>query len=132
MTAKVRLRGEIELEPEFVSNILITAFDANYGGCWSWAAPAGDDWLLTEKTDADETRWTEVMITDKEEQEYPPVVHVVTDEQIALGLTKMIELGGEWARDAFGWISDQEDADIDAEDANNIVQLGLFNELVYG
>lgn len=129
MTAKVRLRGEIELTPEFVSNVLITAFDGNYGGCWFWAAPANDDWLKVENPNTDDMRWVKVTIVDKEDDDSPS--HVVTADQIAIGLTKMIELGGEWARDAFGWISDQEDADIDAEDANNIVNLGLFNELVY-
>lgn len=130
--ATVTLRGKIELSDEFVSNVLITAFDGNYGGCWYWAKPANDDWLTTKRENSD-TKWIKVEIIDKEdEDDLPePVRHVVTADQIALGLTNMIEMGGEWARDAFGWISDQEDADIDAEGADCIVQFGLFSTIVY-
>lgn len=129
--AEVRLRGKIELDDEFVSNILITAFDGNHGGSWYWAAPAHADWLEAKTDDSGfPAKWTKCVIVDKEEDDGPQ--HPVTATSIALGLTKMIEMGDEWARDAFGWISDQENADIDANDADCIVQFGIFGSVVYG
>lgn len=127
--AEVKLRGKIELDDEFVSNVLITAFDGNYGGCWYWAAPAHDDWLT--KKEAVEDIWTKCIVVDKEDGSDGPQ-HPVTAESVALGLTKMIEMGGEWANDAFGWISDQENADIDANDADCIVQFAIFGAVMYG
>ena len=36
---KRRISVEMEFSEEFLSNILITGFDAHYGGCWYWAGP---------------------------------------------------------------------------------------------
>lgn len=128
----VRLRGKIPLTKEFISNVLITAFDGNYGGSWYWAAPANDDWLTTERENGD-TKWVSVTIIDKEDGDDPYLAtHTVSGLNIADGLTAMLEMGGEWARDVFGWLVDQDDADIDAEAADQIVQFALFNSIVYG
>lgn len=134
----VKLRGTIELDDEFVSNILITAFDGSVGGCWYWAAPAHDDWLtVLRKGDPHpdggtciDDLWTKVVVIDKEEPDGPQ--HVVSAETIAESFNKQIEMGDEWARDAFGWLIDQDEADIDANDADTIVQIAIFGSVVYG
>lgn len=38
------------LPAEFLGDILVTAFDGNYGWSWSWFEPVGGDWLKVDKT----------------------------------------------------------------------------------
>lgn len=43
------IKTKVELPKEFLSDIMITAFDGQYGGCWYWAEPVGRFWLETEQ-----------------------------------------------------------------------------------
>lgn len=38
-----------ELSKEFLSDVMVTAFDGNYGACWTWADPVGRFWLESEQ-----------------------------------------------------------------------------------
>jgi len=44
-----------ELPAEFLSDILITAFDGDYGWSWNWFEPASEDWLKKSGNSEDPT-----------------------------------------------------------------------------
>jgi hypothetical protein len=43
------IKIEKELPKEFLSDIMITAFDGSYGASWQWFEPVGRIWLETEQ-----------------------------------------------------------------------------------
>jgi hypothetical protein len=119
------------------SDILITAFDGDYGGCWYWAMPDPEvrvsEQFVMDGPKVDDL-WRAVGIADKEEQERR---YRVDHETIRVGLRRIVEgdctFGGKpWENRThiLGSLSDP--GDIDADIADVIVQAGLFGDIVYG
>jgi hypothetical protein len=119
----------IDLPSEFLSDILITAFDGSYGGCWYWATPAMDGWLVTDDTrdELGHRLWWSVYVAEREDNSGNQ--WLVTRGTVLLGIQRAIE-------DAYPGVADavigKDAGDIDAELADIIVQYGVFGKLVYG
>jgi hypothetical protein len=132
----VSIKIEKELPTEFLSDIMITAFDGSYGACWYWSEPdrRNKPWLVTNSNSvASESRWFTAFIQDKEDEaERWEVNH----EVIAKGIERIISGEVEIASYIQNYVQDSlveyDAGDIDASAADCIVQAGLFGELVYG
>lgn len=125
-----------ELPAEFLGDIMVTAFDGQYGGCWYWASPNTRDgeWLIVndEGAKASDQIWLEARIQDNED---PDEQWMVNHDVLAKGIERILDGTVEVGRELLGSISqavqDTDNADIDALGADLIVQAGLFSEQVY-
>lgn len=139
------VKVKAEVTEEFLSSIMITAFDGTYGGSWSWAAPnpgaEAGSWLTVKEEGAlgSDQPWLAVSILDNVELEDwmatrepddPDKVKVynVTHAVLAKGLQGVIDAGSDNIQQA---IFDDDAGMIDANGADWIVQMGLFGKLVY-
>ena len=107
-----------DLPEEFLSDVMITAFDGGYGWSWHWFQPAAEDWLEAKHTDKcgvkeGEPRgdkciandlWMKVSIKVKEETGYPlfdqnPCIEV-TLQDLANGMARIIndDYVGTWRK----------------------------------
>jgi hypothetical protein len=129
MTHLIEIKTEVD--GEFLSDILVTAFDGNYGGSWYWATPARDagKWLFF---DLDEL-WREVRIEEREAEE-PKTLHV-RHAGVLRGVKRILRgnLVHSSISEAVASAVRENDAGyIDATAADCIVQASIFNEIRYG
>lgn len=129
--ATLNIKIEVELDQEFISNVLITAFDGNYGGCWYWADIAHGTWLRVD----DSGEWLGCDIKPKDDE--PPhssylVDHSTLQSGIDLILSGTVQISPVVKTYITRAIIDRDAGDIDSEAADAIVQVGLFGEIVYG
>lgn len=127
------LAVNIVLTEEFLSDILVTAFDAHYGGCWYWAAPAPPPSPGWETGD---TFWHAVNIEIRYEDPGPKFAHVpfpyrVTHDTVRKGLQWILDHPTRQDR-LVGAILAQDAGELDAPDCDLIVQAGIFGDVVYG
>lgn len=129
--------ARVNLTPDFLSSILITAFDGMYGGCWYWAEPSAnaDDssWLTYERLDEDNAVWNTVTIIEKDPDDKSEVM-TVDHATLANGLQMVLDaaMKGESHPTWVSAILAQEAGDIDSDAADVIVQYGVFGEVKYG
>ena len=130
----VKLELVKEVTRDFLDDVLVTAFDSQYGGCWYWAKPAGRGWIQQD-CGTEEQTWSGVEITweEREEEGMDPVV--VDHALLVTGIQRILD-----SKDIRKQIKElmetavfQDDAgDVDADLADTIVQYALFGEGVYG
>ena len=121
----VKVQIEISFSEEFLSNLLVTAFDVPHGGCWYWATYRHQAFVIEGDI------WRSVEIYQSEED--PAHTYIVTHETLLEGIKRLFELGVLPKRnDLRGQFAKGDDADYDASDADVIVQLGIFGEVIYG
>lgn len=132
----IKIKVERELSDEFVGDVLVTAFDGRYGGCWYWAAPKvaeGDtSWLDYDVNDV----WLSVNVVDKEDAN-DSKIYRVNAEVIQVGIQRIIDatevkINEEIRNYILRGVLEEDGGDIDSTAADCIVQAGLFNEIVYG
>lgn len=128
---RVAVTIELSLTEEFLSDILIGAFDGGCGACWYWAQPyrkEGDAFTV------DGEIWRSVKIVEKEAATGDKRKWCVMDhERLIRGIKKLFEPGVLPKRDDVRNAIVQSDGGmLDAEGFDIIVQLALFGELVYG
>ena len=122
---QIKVEVEFEVTPDMVDQILVTAFDGNYGGSLYWA-----EVLELKKEDHPYGRsamWSVIMIQDMEDGEK----HWVDKERLARGLKLYIEndmISEGHLADTINSIA----TDFDANDADIIVQMSIFEEVRYG
>lgn len=126
MTSAGSVSMRVDIDHDFLSSILITAFDGNYGGSWYWATPAMDDWL---KISDDGSEWLSVYITEREDSSGNQ--WMVTQGGILYALQYMLD-NGKMDSDTLTAIREGDAGYIDADQADAIVQYCVFGELVYG
>lgn len=115
------------LDDDFVSSVLITAFDGSYGACWYWCEHhstkvKGEDWIA---------------VSIKHEVPSGAVINeMVNAEVVRKGIQKVLDdndFCAPYIREYIvNAVAESEAGHIDAEAADVIVQAGLFDELVYG
>lgn len=122
-THMIKVEVEFALTSEMVDQILVTAFDAAYGGSNYWAELKD---LKTETLDGD-SRWTQVTVIEKEDGQ----LHFIDAERIAFGLKKYIE-DDQISESHLAETINSQATDFDANDADVIIQLAVFGEVTYG
>lgn len=121
----IKVEVEFEFTPDMVDQILVTAFDGNYGGSLYWA-----DVLELKKESHPYGRsdmWSVILIQSQEDGRK----HLVDKESLAQGLKKYIE-DGMISESHLAETINSEATDFDANDADIIVQLAVFGEVTYG
>ena len=121
----------LDVSEDFLSNVLITAFDANYGGCWYWARPsevAGDPWQINEGV------WWCVYIEDREDDWEG--TYLVNHPVIVTGIQNIldgrVQINDGLFRALLTGLREDDAGVVDADVADCIVQAGVFGEIVYG
>lgn len=140
----VTLDMDIDLSEEFLSDVLVTAFDGDYGGCWYWATPdyeaKGDSAFIIRKSN-DGDVWESITIIDvvlsehrisgeKSNGREKVVQHVVDHQVIKTGIQRMLD--GNWRDSILKSLTPLDAGNIDSELADVIVQMGIFGEVLYG
>lgn len=129
------LRLEVEVPEAFLGNILVTAFDGACGGSWFWChsnreIPINERFLMDDDDDV-LSIWRHVhIITDHEEDAFK-----VDHNVLIRGMQAILEQpDGHWEtlkRHIGQGVMDDDAGDIDANEADTIVQFGLFGKEVY-
>ena len=128
------VKVKAEVTEEFLSSIMIAAFDGTYGGSWYWASPNREvegGWLVVKEEGAlgSDQPWLAAHIFCEEDEDGDAQMHEVTHAVLAKGLQGMIDAGSDNIQQA---IFDDDAGMIDANDADSIVQEGLFGRQIYG
>lgn len=127
MSVKIKATVTLCFDDEFIGDILVTAFDGAYGGCWYWAEPKGPNWLVT--TNAPDV-WRSCTIREKDASSGKKKWAVVDHAMVGRGLQRVLQHAGyDRLRTA---IFAKESGDIDASAADTIIQFAIFGEEVYG
>lgn len=128
----MKLKLGVDVPENLLSDLMITAFDGHYGGCWHWSEPYGDNWLAVV---GDERVWKEANILDTNDtdDDIPSRVYTVNWDTLVLGMQRIVDDGKlhsliENIADA---IFDDDGGRLDSGDVDTIVQYGLFMSEVY-
>lgn len=117
---------------ELYASIITTAVE---GGINYWARVGDYEWSF--KWHGDDKDDASVTVYEYGDDTEPASVHKVTTDTIAHAFTVLkkgpVKYLGEATRKRYiGAQFVPDEADLDAGDADNILQIGLFGELVYG
>lgn len=138
----IKVRVPVELGPEFVGDVLVTAFDGTYGACWTWCSPVGE-FVDEASVDGSETVWTECRVRVHENLTYEPPSYLkgrtlqVDADIIAKGLQAILYgcedvPPGTTLHDYISrGVREKDAGDIDAIGADVIVQMGLFGRVQF-
>lgn len=141
----IKVKVERELSDEFVGDVLVTAFDGNFGGCWeTWAEPDTHEasgreggWLRTDDND----NWTTcyILVSDPEGLSTTEANLVrggvkVDANAIRVGIQKIID-GGVVGRHVqemvVAGVLEGDAGEIDSLAADCIVQAGVFGKIIW-
>jgi hypothetical protein len=142
-----KTKTEVDLDPQWVEDLLVTAFDGQYGGCNYWLneeEAAGSVHGIKVLTNGG--RWYAVRLTIDRDFETPG--HAGPQGPADRGrdwvLIDKEALEKAWAIivdtrpirsdlvDQFTRSMYENDLDVDAEAADCLVQIALFGEVIYG
>lgn len=134
---------DMPVTDEFIGDILVCAFDGSYGSSWSWAKSGSSVWPLLK-----DGQWSEIHIRfDVEDvssltlrnlyrKEISEKMYVtVNQETVTVGIARILadkEYSSKFhdrLRDA---VAQNDAGEIDANDADCIIQEGLFGKQIYG
>lgn len=132
------VKAQMRVSEEFLSYLMITAFDGNYGGCWYWCEP--DEFRIEGRhhgpANGDhEDVWLSVTVVNNmqaDEKRFQRKYRV--DHKILLsGIEKILGSPGAKHHDlVVSAVADNDSGMIDSDVADTIVQLGLWREEIYG
>lgn len=141
----IKVRVPVELGSDFVSDVLITAFDSGYGSCRRWAKLLDTD--VQESEDEGDLLWTSSRVTIKED-----FYHLLESGHTALLREKELVVDAsaigkgiqfilygcdsvppdhEIHRDILSSVLARDAGDIDAGCADVIVQMGMFGRVLF-
>lgn len=120
----------INVTKQTVEDILVTAFDGSYGGAWYWIDKYVKYDNLGNRTEA--STWDNILAGGISEikPEDDSVTRVMNLEKFLIGLEMWLTKHGTDRS-----LVEEDTIDpgqIDAGDADNIVQYAIFGELIYG
>lgn len=117
----VKVEVSFAVTDAMVDQILVTAFDGNYGGSLYWADVENIEMLKDESK-----AWIKATIIEQEGGQR----HFIDGERIAYGLKKYIE-DDMISESHLAETINSEATDFDANDADIIVQLAVFGKVTY-
>ena len=118
-----------ELSTEFLSDVLIAAFDGGYGGSNYWLKSFDH---LRKSEDGEQ--WLEVVVTP-EDYDDPDAPRSITHGDLARGIQTILDTRRtDWFIFEYvnAAVTEDDAGHIDAEAADVIVQYATFSEIVYG
>lgn len=117
------VRVDWKVTRRFADDLLVTAFDPGYGGALYWCEV--DRYHPQGRWAVDEDNNRSVEFHDEAD---PHVIYTFGYEQVVTGLQRAVERG--WMNVAKALVED-DGGQIDAELADIVVQLSVFNEVRY-
>lgn len=142
------------LHEDFLSNVLITAFDGTYGSSWMWFEPAplaGQSWLTVKSEDGHtsaDNPWMSVRVRLKSGYETGHALfdtregYVIDHKSLAGAISRILNddyLNASDAEKATGVrryvlnaVVEDDAGDIDAEVADCIAQVAAFGKVIFG
>lgn len=135
---KLEAMATFSITTEFLSDILVTAFDGNYGGCWYWCEPhESPDIVGRQDSPAQgnhEDIWLSVSVVDNNNKDKGKHGKTYTiNHAILMKGIKAILHDGKMDRDLLvRAIATNDSSDLDADWADTIVQYGLWGKEIYG
>lgn len=127
---------KVELSDDFLSDILITAFDGSCGGSWYWAEPiVGIPTFGIDKAENvmnDCWRWLAVNDRESDGIKLLVVDHVRLTNGIQSIIDGSVALNAEIHSSVLSAVLESDAGYIDATAADCIVQAGMFGEVIYG
>jgi hypothetical protein len=158
MTSTFVTQTRVELDEQWVEDLLVTAFDKQHGGCNYWlselAHTAGPEHLLSVHINGTDEKWTGVTLYFEHVDQQPltafnggrSFVHLGELDGVVVRTVSVLgaHLEAAWAElvDTRPIRSDlveqllrsqqSGDLDVDADAADCLVQYALFGQVVYG
>lgn len=128
----LKLKMEVDVPEELLSDLMITAFDGTYGGCTSY----GCFEAVSYDIDPDKSTggWKAVTIRELPEDGKPFAEHRVTWETLVLGMQRLLnknDLRDDIREAIQEAVFNADGGEIDAGMIDTIVQFGLFNQEKY-
>ena len=128
---KAHVLVEVPLEEEFSSDLLVTAFDGDYGGC--------NYWIQFIELEADGNNWKTVYVKtivedDESEESDEEETHAINSLTLAKGISEILSEPRRWGKvhsDLRKAFLEQDGGGIDSAMIDAIVQLGCFGEIRY-
>lgn len=125
MTTEISVTHTISIPDELLHTIFVTAME---GGIGYWSTCTGYRWSKDGAGDTEDLEGFYANIEDVEEDSKP---HRIDRDTIIKGVAKLLtSTECRWLAEKF--FGDLDDIDLDAGDADIIVQLALFGTVVYG
>lgn len=133
-TAKITLNVNLAIEAEFIHDIFTTALE---GGIGYWSECCTYHWSKGGPDHEADLVGFYAYIEETESGEDDPTVHRIDREVILRGLSRLFTgdyrgLHPSTAGRIMGAALGGDAGSIDASDADCVVQIGLFGEVVYG
>ena len=131
------MKAQIKITEEVLSDILITAFDANYGGCWRWCEPDGIQVQGRNQGLArgdHEDIWISVTVINniQEDERRFQRKYIVNHKVLISGIEQITSTTGSLYHGVLiDALAEGDTGMIDANMADTIVQLGLWREEIY-
>lgn len=142
---------KMELPEEFLSDILITAFDGTYGWSWEWFEPVGGDWLSVKKDEGHTSStnpWMSVRVRLREMCLTGDKIldrrdgFTIGHEDVARAISAILndeylnasehETARGYREDLAKCVANTEMADIDGPYADAIIQVAALGKVVFG
>lgn len=129
--------AKVKITEDFLSNILVTAFDANYGSCWRWCEP--DEFRIEGRNhglangDHEDVWFSVTVINNAQDDPKRFQKKYRVDHKILMeGIKRITWTPGMRHHDLLvSALADNDAGMIDADLADMIVQLGLWREEIY-
>lgn len=140
MEEKLKVKLELEVPERLLSDILITAFDSMYGGCFmiDWCIAHSYDVTPADKENGQLESWNSVTIVlDESEASVGDENgrYVVNHDVLSTGIQRMLDnqhVSQEVKDILTSAVLDDDGGEIDAFLADSIVQNGIFGKDVFG
>lgn len=137
------IKTEVEVPQGMLSDLMITAFDGTYGSCWTWSGPnpaPGKGFNVQESNEAGtEDVWLSVdIVLDEPVEENGPTEFTVSHQTLVLGMQRILDedslthdVWKKFCDRIRQGVFDDDAGELDAGDADAIVQWGLFGQEVW-
>ncbi len=133
---------KVDLSEQFVSDVLIMAFDEHHGGCWHWATAGNPQWICKSDTpsryNSSVYLWSHCWISLADSKSDPAHEYRIDSGTVAAGIQWILNPANTSECDG---IRDDviravfdpggSTAALDTEVCDRIVQAGLFGRIKY-
>lgn len=139
----LKLKMNVDVPENLLSEILVTAFDGDDGGSRFWSEPHpnddDDDWIITDPfDDSKDPAWKGVRIRHVEQDEDDPTFWTVSWGTLVQGMQNILDgdfSGHQGLRKLQGYIQEavieDDGGQLDTNAVDTIVQYGLFGNEQY-
>lgn len=129
---------QVEVPHTLLGDLMVTAFDGQYGGVWRCGWATDVEYHIDKAEKAIDNVWKAVTITtnyDEDLDEWPSPTVKVDWAMLVKGMQLILadeKYDGSLRKRIAQAIMDDDAGELDANDADTIVQMAVFGKEVYG